>query len=66
MAAAQTHPRRRRSSCTSPVKAAGQHPTLAPEAHVKAMLRDLAFVLHVTRQVKNELTTAASGSEANG
>lgn len=47
-----------RSSVQAPAKVcpmAKRTTTLVPEARVKEMLRDIAFVLHVTRRLSREI-----------
>jgi hypothetical protein len=47
------------------VRPMSERPTsLVPEARVKEMLRDIAFVLQVTRRLSNEIRGSRTGAEA--
>lgn len=48
-------PQRSSSQAKAKVHPLVKRPTLVPEAKVKAMLRDIAFVLHVTRRLTKEM-----------
>ncbi len=68
MTLTQTQPRRRhRSSHASKVKVLHpitNGPSVIPEAQVKEMLRDIAFVLHVTRRLSSEIKATKVTTEA--
>ncbi|OAI54727.1 hypothetical protein AYO44_14365 [Planctomycetaceae bacterium SCGC AG-212-F19] len=55
MALTQTHRRCRLLSPKYAKPVSTQSPKLVPEATVKDMLREIAYVLHVTRRLKGEI-----------
>jgi hypothetical protein len=67
MTLTQTQPRRRHhSSHASKVKVRPltNRPSVVPEATVKEMLRDIAFVLHVTHRLSSEIKATKTTAEA--
>jgi hypothetical protein len=70
MTTTQTHsrcPQRSSQPAKMKMRPISQRPSpLVPEAKVKEMLRDIAFVLHVTRRLSKEIKEQTCAEVAEG